>query len=102
MRMVEEADYRQTLDPEYTELLLCILKGAIQDLSMPGPPRKYAFYWLFQEHSDRFMSLEWICESLGMDAERLRKRLRSASQPSPPMRVLLGMTCPQEQELVHR
>lgn len=98
-QMVGEADYQPTLDPEFMELLLCILKGAIQDLSMPGNTRQYAFYWLFQEHSHRIMSLEWICESLGMDADRLRKRIRNDSQPSPQMRVLLGMTC--SQELVH-
>jgi hypothetical protein len=59
-------------------LLLSVLARAVEDLSNSPMTSAHqsAYEWLFLDRSRDAMSAYWVCQSLGMHVDSLRRRIR--------------------------
>jgi len=65
-----------SIDPPHQMLLLALVQRAIEDLNRADKEYVDAFHWLFENQSSEIMSIQWICDALGLDVDYFRRKLR--------------------------
>lgn len=69
--------FNAPLDGPYQMLLLSMLQCAIDDLGKNGQLHERAYRWIFNKQSDEVMSINWVCQALGIHPDHLRRHLNS-------------------------